>query len=233
MVGSKYLAIRDFKFSRGLGKKKKGKESVYKITDIEIAAASRETVDAIQKIVPTPQHIFSTPAYPLFDRHCVKERALIGLLLGSDFLVGGLKNCGVAKIHSFLLTINKDDVVYDRLLEWAADGLKMTVNDVSVFVSAFIHEPANFHDSVETFVYMHPPPDVFPKYLKEYTNIESKIEDGPTMNICVGVHDNPHSFLPVEGGSGICASCAGIICKTCTFLLDQNTKTLLCKVLCR
>ena len=79
LVGSKYLAIRDFKFSRGLGKKKKGKESVYKITDIEIAAASRETVDAVQNIVPTPQHIFSTPAYPLFDRHFVQERALIGL----------------------------------------------------------------------------------------------------------------------------------------------------------
>ena len=88
-------------FSRGLGKKRKGKKSVYKITDIEIAAASRKTVDAVQTIVPTPQHIFSTPAYPLFDQHCVKERAVIGLLLGSDFLVGGLKNCGVAKILFF------------------------------------------------------------------------------------------------------------------------------------
>ena len=47
LVGTEYLAIRDFKFSRGMGKKKKGKESVYKITNIEIGASSKATVDAI------------------------------------------------------------------------------------------------------------------------------------------------------------------------------------------
>ena len=69
---------------------------------------------------------------------------------------------------------------------------------------------------------MHSPPDLFPNYLKEYTNVDSKIEDGPTMNICVGVHDNPHSFLPVEGGSGKCVSCNCIICKTCSFYVGRN-----------
>ena len=71
---------------------------------------------------------------------------------------------------------------------------------------------------------MHSPPDLFPNYLKEYTNVDSKIEDGPTMNMCVGVHDNPHSFLPVEGGSGKCVSCNCIICKTCSFMLDDTKK---------
>ena len=34
----------------------------------------------------------------------------------------------------------------------------------------------------------------------------------------------PILFLLVEGGSGKCFSCGGIICKTCTFILDQNKK---------
>ena len=172
LIGTEYLAIREFKFSRGKGKKKKGKESVYKITDIEIGVSSAKTVRVIQDVVSTSQHKFSTPEYPLFDRQNMNERALIGLLAGSDFLVGGLKNYGAAKIHSFLSAINNGEIVYDELLKLAAKGLKMSVNEVSVFVSAFIHEPANLEDSTDTFVYMDPPPDVFPKYLKEYTNIE-------------------------------------------------------------
>ena len=119
----------------------------------------------------------------MLDRRNIKEHALIGLLLGSDFLVGGLKNYGAAKIHTYLSAINIDDVVLDKLMELATSGLSKSVDEVSVFISAFTYELTNFEDNAGNFICMYPPPVKFPRYLAEYTNDRSKIEVGPPMKL--------------------------------------------------
>ena len=225
LVGGECLTIRDFNMKRGRGSKR----TDMSIGDFSVACCTEETYISTLNAMSLPEQQKikkkTKAKFALFDGRSARFRATIAVIMGSDVLIGGIKDIGATKINKKIeeyeknSAVNSDDSGNDEALrevivKWVCAASKMSEAVFEAFVDAFIFEPANTKESVteynEAFVYVHgTPPTSLPRYLKDFCVRDeeggeegpTRVIDGPATCVCVGplgvsgTQDRPASHL--------------------------------------
>jgi hypothetical protein len=138
-------------------------------------------------------------------------RALVGLALGCDYLVGEIKGVGPKQIQELLLS--NPDQLPKQFTASLAHNPKPTIQDPSVYwciAKSILYEPT-------TDGYMREPPSTLYEYNKEFGCTNTVIRDNPCpMLECIGCTGDHHLFLSAEG-SYECATCHACLGRFCVF----------------
>ena len=183
LVGGKCVTIRDFSVRRGRGNRKTDAT----IADFAVACCTAETYATILAALSLSEEQKikkkNLPKFPLFDGYGHRFRATVAVIMGSDVLVGGVKDIGAAKIALKIENYKKDhigrsiedvdeELLRKHIVSWVCQTKKIKEEIFEAFVDAFLYEPANTTESVEAgkaLVYVHEVPLAsLPKYLEGF-----------------------------------------------------------------
>jgi hypothetical protein len=140
-----------------------------------------------------------------------KMRALVGVALGCDYLVGGIKGVGPKKVQEMLLA--NPDQNPETFVSSLASNPKSTIRDPNVYrciVQSILYEPT-------TDSYMQEIPRTLYEYNKEFSSPSTGILENPCpMLECIGCNGDRHKFLSAEGLYK-CSTCRACLCRFCVF----------------
>jgi hypothetical protein len=158
LVGQQCLTIRSFTLKKGRGRQSKNIEMM-KLTDIEIAVSNSKMKDMLLESLDSKARDsvkVSDAKYPLFAEDNLFLRASIGVILGSDVCVGGIKKIGPKKLSDKIAFFREkadnenrggdcanNTFIIQQLQKWACSNDEMTECVFKTFVMALVYEPAN------------------------------------------------------------------------------------------
>jgi hypothetical protein len=148
----------------------------------------------------------------LFDGMFNSEmRTLVGIALGCDYYVGGIKGVGPHTVQELLLTLPSQTP--NDLASALANHPKSSIRDPSIYrclAQSVLYEPTMGG-------YMRKPPGELNDYNKEFGQDTTIILPSPCpMLKCIGYAGGCHLFLQAEGEYK-CGTCQGCLCHFCVF----------------